>query len=294
MRRVLIGLIGANIGKSLSPALHEDAFAAAGMRGHYHLMDLDQLPGRRLEDLLLAARMAGFAGVNVTFPCKEAVLPLLDEVSPEARLIGAVNTVTIDRDGRTKGYNTDRIGFRRGFEEMLGRIDGESVLLIGAGGAGRAVAFALLDLGATCVLVHDKDAARTQTLATELGRERGSIEADPALALGRVAGVVNATPVGMLGFPGNPVPMAGLERRHWVADVIYTPLATELIQAARATGARTINGAGMCVHQAAEAFRLFTGLCPDVARMHHTFQAAAAARDRVLADTNAPQATTEV
>ena len=108
MPRALVGLIGANIGKSLSPALHEDAFAAAGIRGHYHLMDLDEPPGRRLEDLLFAARMAGFAGVNVTYPCKEAVLPLLDELSPEARLIGAVNTVTIDRDGRTKGYNTDR------------------------------------------------------------------------------------------------------------------------------------------------------------------------------------------
>ena len=150
--------------------------------------------------------MAGFAGVNVTFPCKEAVLPLLDEVSPEARLIGAVNTVTIDRDGRTKGYNTDRIGFRRGFEETLGRIEGETVLLVGAGGAGRAVAFALLDLGARHVVVHDVDARRAQGLAAELGSERGGVAHDPARALATVAGVVNATPVGMLGFSGNPVP----------------------------------------------------------------------------------------
>jgi len=281
-QRKLVGLIGANIAKSLSPALHEDAFAAAGIQGHYHLMDLDQLPGRRLEDLLLAARMSGFAGVNVTYPCKEAVLALLDEVSAEARLVGAVNTVTIDRHGRTKGYNTDRVGFRRGFEEAIGRIDGETVLLIGAGGAGRAVAFALLDLGAACVLVHDTDPGRALGLASHLGPNRCRIEVDPAGALGTAAGVVNATPVGMLGLPGNPVPMQAVGRRHWVAEVIYTPLETELIKAARTKGARVVGGAGMCVHQAAEAFRLFTGVAPDIARMHRTFSAAAAVRERAL------------
>jgi shikimate dehydrogenase len=293
MRRVLVGLIGANIQKSLSPALHEDAFAAAGIRGHYHLMDLDRLSRRGLEDLLNAARTAGFAGVNITYPCKEAVLPLLDELSDEACQIGAVNTVTFDQVGRTKGYNTDRIGFRRGFEETLGRIDEQTVLLVGAGGAGRAVAFALLDLGARCVFVHDADAHRAQSLAAAIGSERGGVAHDPGEALATVAGVVNATPVGMLGFPGNPVPVNALERRHWVADVIYTPLATELIQAARAKGARVINGAGMCVHQAAEAFRLFTGLCPDAARMHFTFQAAAAECEGVAA-AEKPQAVTEV
>jgi shikimate dehydrogenase len=293
-QRILVGLIGANIGKSLSPALHEDAFAAAGIRGHYHLMDLDQLPKRRLEDLVQAARVAGFAGVNVTYPCKESVLPLLDDVSPEARLIGAVNTVTISRDGRTRGYNTDRIGFRRGFEETLGHIDGETVLLIGAGGAGRAVAFALLDLGAANLLVHDRDIARAVALASELGEGRCRIEADPAPALGKVAGVVNATPVGMTGFPGNPVPMEAVEQRHWVADVIYTPLATELIQAAQAKGARAINGAGMCVHQAAETFRLFTGIMPDVGRMRRTFDAAARLRDTARAGADAVHPPTEV
>jgi shikimate dehydrogenase len=293
-QRRLVGLIGANIQKSLSPALHEDAFAAARLIGHYHLMDLDELPGRRLEDLLFAARMAGFAGVNITYPCKEAVLPLLDEVSPEARLIGAVNTVAIDRKGGTRGYNTDRVGFRRGFEESLGRIDGETVLLIGTGGAGRAVAFALLDLGATHVLVHDQSAERARRLAAELGREQCRFEPDLTLALGKVAGVVNATPVGMLGFPGNPVPMDGLQRRHWVADIIYTPLETELIRAARARGARVINGAGMCVHQAAEAFTLFNGLVPDIARMHHAFRAAAALRESALTGADGARATTEV
>src|SRR4051812_16185882 len=104
---MLVGLIGANIGQSLSPALHEDAFAALGVVGHYHLMDVDALPGRPLEGLMAAARTAGFAGTNITFPFKEAVIALLDEVSPEAREIGAVNTVVIGADGRTTGHNTD-------------------------------------------------------------------------------------------------------------------------------------------------------------------------------------------
>lgn len=283
-RRTLVGLIGANIGKSLSPALHEDAFTAAGTRGHYHLMDLDQLPGRRLEDLLLAARTAGFAGVNVTYPCKEAVVPLLDDVAPEARLIGAVNTVTIDRDGRTKGYNTDRIGFRRNFEEGLGRacVEGRTAVLVGAGGAGRAVAFALMDLGAAVVVVHDTDTARATSLVADLmlhyGASRARLSGSLGDAIGTAAGVANATPIGMAGFPGNPVPVELLRADLWVADVIYTPIETELIKAARGKGARTLTGGGMCVHQAAETFRLFTGLQADVARMHATFARALAAR----------------
>ena len=238
-RRSLVGLIGANIMSSLSPALHEDAFAAAGIRGHYHLMDLDRLPGRRLGDLVAAVKAAGFDGVNVTFPCKQAVMPLLDEISADAQQIGAVNSVTIANDGRTVGYNTDRIGFRRNFEDGLGHacIEGKTAVLVGAGGAGRAVAFALMDLGAARVCVHDTDTVRAAALAA----------------------------------------------RHWVADVIYTPIETQLIKAARAAGARTLTGGGMCVHQAAETFRLFTGLHADVARMHRTFAAALAERDAAQA-----------
>ena len=287
-KRLLVGLIGANIQSSLSPALHEDACAAAGMTGHYHLMDLDRLPGRRLDDLLTAARVAGFAGVNVTFPCKEAALALMDELSPEARQTGAVNTVTFDRD-RMTGYNTDRIGFRRSFEEEFGRgaIAGKTALLVGAGGAGRAAAFALLDLGAEGLLVHDKDRARAEALVASVSacfdRPCARVAPEPDAAFAQAAGVINATQVGMLGFPGNPVRMDAIEARHWVMDVIYTPLETELVQSARARGARAAGGAGMCVYQAAEAFRLFTGLAPDVARMRRTFMAAAALRDRSLA-----------
>ena len=293
MKRALVGLIGANIQKSLSPALHEDAFAAAGIRGHYHLMDLERLPGRTLADLLDAARAAGFAGVNVTYPCKEAVLPLLDSIAPEARQIGAVNTVTFDAEGRAMGHNTDRHGFRASFEESLGRaaVAGKSVVLAGAGGAGRAAAYALLDLGAAAVLVFDKDGPRAAALARDLaahfGPGRGRAVETLAPALAEAAGAVNATPVGMLGVPGIPLPLDAIEPRHFVADVIYTPLETALIRAARARGARVLTGGGMCVLQAAEAFRLFAGIAPDIGRMRRLFDEVAAARDAALRETAA-------
>ncbi len=286
---VLVGLIGANIQRSLSPALFEDFCAALGRSGHYHLMDTDLLPGRRLEDLLAAARTAGFAGVNVTYPFKEAVLALLDEISDEARQIGAVNTVTIGRDGTTRGYNTDRTGFRRSFEEKLGReaVAGKTAVLIGAGGAGRAVAFALFDLGVGTLLVSDKNEAQAAglaaTLSAHFGPERCRIVHDPVPVLATAAGLVNATPVGMTGFPGMPVSADAIEARHWVADVIYSPLETRLLKAARGRGAQVMGGAGMCVHQAVEAYRLFTGFAPDAARLHATFAEAASVRDRLAA-----------
>ena len=167
---MLVGLIGSNISKSLSPALHEDAFAAAGMVGHYHLMDVSVLGGRRLDDLLAAARTAGFAGLNITHPFKEAVIALLDCLSPEAAETGAVNTVVIDKDGRTTGHNTDRSGFRHAFQEELGETStrDKNVLLLGAGGAGRAVAFALMDMGAKLIKVRDIDTNRADNLCADL------------------------------------------------------------------------------------------------------------------------------
>ncbi len=289
-RRVLVGLIGAKIGQSLSPALHADAFAAAGIDGYYHLMDVEQLPGRTLPQLLDAVKAAGFAGSNVTFPFKQEVLALLDAVDDEAAQTGAVNAVTIAADGRTTGYNTDRRGFRRGFEEKFGRAgaEGATVVLIGAGGAGRAVAFALMDLGVATLLAYDKVPARAKALTADLIKHYGAARCRPAGDLERdianADGVVNATPVGMHGFPGNPVPASALHKGQWAADVVYTPIETAFIRAAAAKGARVLDGGGMCVHQAAEAFRLFTSIEPDIARMHRAFAKALAARDAVLAE----------
>lgn len=288
-RRVLVGLIGANIMKSLSPALHVDAFAAAGIEGFYHLMDVDQLPGRTLKQLLDAARTAGFAGTNVTFPFKQEVMTLLDTVDPEARQIGAVNTVTFGADGRTTGYNTDRRGFRLSFEEGLGRTaaDGKTVVQVGAGGAGRAVAFALMDLGVATLVLHDRDPKQAETLKADLARyydaTRCRVSNDITAEVPKADGVANATPLGMHGIPGNPVPV-DLRKDQWAADVIYSPIETAFIKTAMAKGARVLTGGGMCVHQAAEAFRLFTGIEPDTKRMHRTFAEALAKRDAEVSD----------
>ncbi len=288
MERRLVGLIGANIMKSLSPPLIEDCFAAAGMRGYYHLMDLDRLPGRRLVDLLEGAKATGFIGLNITRPCKEEIIPLLDDVSPEAREIGAVNTVKIAADGRTTGFNTDRIGFRTSVVERFGRdaVTGKPVVLIGAGGAGRAVAFAMLDLGVEPLLVFDVEASRAERLAAELNQGgKGAARQIKSLeeAIPAAAGVINATPIGMAGIGGNPVPANLITASHFAADVIYSPLETEFITAARRAGARTMSGDGMLLHQGVEAFRIFTGITPDVARMRAVLKEAFAARAELAA-----------
>jgi shikimate dehydrogenase len=290
-RRILLGLVGANIQGSLSPALFADAFAAAGIYGYYHLMDVDRMPGRKLSQLLDAAKIAGFAGFNVTYPFKQEIIALLDAIDPTAEPVKAVNTVAIAPDGRTTGYNFDRSGWRNSFEERFGAgsAKGASVVQIGAGGAGRAVAFALMDLGATTLAIHDLDGARAKALVADVADHYGSARCRIAVDLQRdiaaANGVVNATQVGMQGFPGNPVPISALESAlgpsHWAADVIYTPVQTDFLAAAAARGARVLNGAGMCVHQAVAAFRLFTGQEADPVLLHRVFATAVAVRDAV-------------
>jgi shikimate dehydrogenase len=287
-RRILVGLLGANIQGSMSPSLFADAFAAAGIDGYYHLLDADRLPGR-LPQLFEAIKVAGFAGANVTFPFKQEIIPLLDAVDEGAAQVGAVNTVVFAPDGRSTGYNFDRAGWRNSFDERIGRDAAKdaTVVQIGAGGAGRAVAFALMDLGVTDLVLFDLDQSRADALKADLSRHYGPSRCRLAQDLERdiaaAAGVVNATQVGMRGFPGNPVPVAALKASHWAADVIYTPLQTEFLKAAAANGARTLNGSGMCVHQAVEVFRQLTGVEPDPARLRRAFDTAVAARDAAFA-----------
>lgn len=284
-RRLLLGLIGRNIQGSLSPPLFADAFAAAGIEGYYHLMDVDRLPGRSLPQLFDAIKAAGFAGVNITYPFKQEIIPLLDALDPQAAQVGAVNTVAIAPDGRATGYNFDRAGWCNSFRETFGTsaAQGKSVVQIGAGGAGRAVACALMDLGVATLTLHDVDKVKAEALKTDLGRHFGAarcrLAGDLERAVAAADGVVNATQTGMSGFPGNPVPISALKSGQWAADVIYTPVDTEFLKAAAAKGLHTLNGSGMCVHQAVEAFRLFTGIAPDIARMYRAFAEGLAARD---------------
>lgn len=287
-RRILVGLVGANIMKSLSPPLFAAAFRSAGMDGYYHLMDVDQLPGRKLPDLINAVRTAGFAMVNVTYPFKQDVKAMIDTMDQSAAQVGSVNTVAFAPDGRTTGYNFDRAGFRRSFEEGLGRdsANGKTVVMIGAGGAGRAVGFAMMDLGANLV-IHDIDRKKSQGLADDIakhyGQKRVRLAGDLEQEVAAAAGVANATQLGMLGFPGNPVPVNAMKAGQWASDVIYTPIQTDFLRAAAAKGCRTLNGAGMCTYQAMEAFRMLTGIDLDAKVMHRAFADGLALRDADLA-----------
>lgn len=274
----LIGLIGSGIGRSLSPALHEREARAQGLRCLYRLIDLDDL-GLTAADtpgLLTAARRLGFDGLNITHPAKQVVLTHLDELSADAAALGAVNTVVF-RDGRAIGHNTDWSGFARGFARGLPGVRVERVVLLGAGGAGAAVAHAALTLGTGLLTIVDLDDARAGALAARLGerfgpdRVRTSHPDRLAELLATADGLIHATPTGMVGHPGLPLPPAYLHPGLWVADIVYRPLDTELLRAARAAGCRTLDGGGMAVFQAVEAFRLFTGRPADAERMLRHF-----------------------
>ncbi|WP_269500211.1 shikimate dehydrogenase [Castellaniella sp. S9] len=270
---LLLGLIGEGIGESLSPTLYEDEAARHGILCIYQRIDLDVLglTSAHLDELLTAAERFGFAGLNITHPCKQAVIPHLHELSDEARAIGAVNTVVL-RDGRRIGHNTDHYGFSQNIREHLGAREVGRVVQVGAGGAGSAVADAILGLGAQGLTVFDPAAGRAEALAQALQARfpNATVRAggDLAAAMREADGLVNATPVGMRKHPGTPLPAELLESRHWLSELIYFPLETELLRVARAKGCHTIDGLGMVVHQAARAFELYTnGIPADAPRM---------------------------
>ncbi len=278
--KILVGLIGAGIARSLSPALHEAEAQAQGLRLHYQLIDLNLADQgtEALPALLAAARTMGFAGLNITYPCKQAVLPLLDGLSDEAAAMGAVNTVVF-KDGKTTGHNTDGLGWRWGFERALPGASLARVVLLGAGGAGCAIAHAALRLGVQQLVLVDSDAARAHMLAQALneryGAGRACAVADAAQALqgaGGASGLIHATPTGMDKMPGLPLPAHLLHPDLWVSEIVYFPWERALLKAARAAGCKVADGGGMAVGQALGAFELFTGRKPQPPRMDAHFR----------------------
>jgi shikimate dehydrogenase len=283
--KLLLGLIGSGIQRSLTPRMHEEEARHHGLRAHYQLIDLDRTRSDvdALPTLIAAARTMGFAGLNITYPCKQAVIPLLDALSEEARAMGAVNTVVV-RDGRLVGHNPDGSGWAWGFRRALPQARLDKVVQLGAGGAGSAVADAALRLGAKALVVIDRDAARAQALAASLNAQHagapvqaGELD-DLAAALDGASGLVHCTPTGMDKLPGLPLPESLLRPDLWVSEIVYFPLETALLRAARARGCATADGGGMAVGQAVGAFRLFTGLEPDPARMEAHFRRLVAER----------------
>jgi shikimate dehydrogenase len=276
-RSLLLGLIGEALDASRTPAMHEAEAQAQGLRCLYQRIDLTRLglSVEALPDLLTAAERMGFSGVNITHPCKQAVLPLLTDISADARAIGAVNTVVFERGGRS-GHNTDWSGFQHSMRDGLPDVRLGRVVQLGAGGAGSATAYAVMRMGVEELTVidvlRDRALQLAERVASIFGRPVRAAQ-DVAQALEDADGLIHATPTGMRAHPGLPLPASCLRPDLWVADVVYFPIDTELLRAARRAGCRTLDGRGMAVHQAIDAFRLFAGMAARPERMRATFDA---------------------
>jgi len=275
-RPVHAGLIGSGIGKSRTPAMHMQEGRMNGLDYRYDLIDLAVLGAgvEALPQLLDRAEREGFAGLNITHPCKQAATQFVDELSKDGAALGAINTITFS-NGRRIGHNTDWWGFSKGFRRGLPDARVEDAVLVGAGGAGVAVAHALAVMGAKTVRVFDLDAGRVDALIDQLSPRHASCAFEPgtdmAQALETADGLAHATPTGMAAHPGLPLDVTLLRPNHWVAEIVYFPLETELLAEAAKRGCRVVNGGGMAVYQAVGAFELFTGIAPDAERMIRHF-----------------------
>lgn len=278
MQSALLGLLGKNILASKSPQLHQTEAAAQGLQLIYKLYDFSVTGATELalEDFLKAAELLNFSGFNITHPFKQAIIPLLDELSDEARQINAVNTVVFSNNKRI-GHNTDYSGFFDAFREELDGVSLNKVVQLGAGGAGSAIATAMLKLGTEHLYIHDKNMNRAHSLADNLnllyGSGKVSAIEDSKATLKTADGLINTTPVGMTDIPGMPVAKEVLRSDMWLADIIYFPKQTELLRNAQALGCQTMSGERMAVYQAATAFELFTGLAANRKRMLVNFYA---------------------
>jgi len=276
-------LIGAHLGPSLSPPLHEREAEELGLSCVYERIDIDELglAPDRVGQLLRVTHGLGFRGVNVTHPCKQLVVEHLAGLSSDAATVGAVNTVVFE-DSAAIGHNTDCSGFRQSFARGLPDVATGRVVLLGAGGAGAAVGHAALSLGTQRLVVIDARSEQARQLAELLerchGRGRAVTRTTDQLGdeLQQADGLIHATPTGMAPSPGTPFPPEMLDEDQWVAEVVYRPLETELLRQARERGCRTLDGGGMAVNQAALSFALFTGVEPDRERMERHFRELAA------------------
>jgi shikimate dehydrogenase len=251
---------------SLSPAMHNAAFGCLGFNARYESLDV---PPQALGEAVTRLRGEGVLGANVTIPHKQMVLPYLDELSEAARRIAAVNTI-ISREGRLSGHNTDASGFLRALEDAQFEPSGKRAVMLGAGGAARAVAYALLTAGVSRLGVYNRTRERARGLAADFAA-LGEIEVlarevlEPAVR--KAALLVNTTSLGMAAEDGLPMPAEVLPEKGLVCDLIYRPRKTRLLLTAEAAGLETQNGLAMLVYQGAEAFSLWTNQEAPVAVM---------------------------
>ena len=277
MQLVRAALVGHGISQSRTPAMHMAEGKAQNLNYQYDIFDVSMPPYKSLSlaQIINFAETEGYLGLNVTHPFKIEALSLVDELAPAAELIGAVNTIVFD-DGRRIGHNTDYSGFSTAFHNQMADASKDHVLLLGSGGAGNAVALALMDNGVETLSVYDIAQDQAILMAERLSVARPDkkiriIHNLRDLDAGEIDGVVNATPMGMDKYPGTAIKVENLSSETWVADIVYFPLETELLKQAKQHGCRVMSGAGMAICQAVDAFALITGLEPDMERFSRFF-----------------------
>jgi shikimate dehydrogenase len=275
MRAIRLGLIGDNIGASRAPRFHVLAGLQNGVEVIYDRL-VPTVMKQGFDALFDMVATQGYRGINVTYPYKERAACRVRIDDPTVRALGAVNTVLFEPDGPC-GYNTDQSGFIAAYRRARGDMPPGCVLVIGAGGVGRAIGFALARLGATEIRLADTDPARAEALAAALrgycDRLAVATGTDAAAMAQGAEGILNATPVGMVGHPGTPLARAAMAGARWAFDAIYTPVETEFLRDAKATGLDVISGYELFIGQGVDAWKLFTGLPLDEARLREALAA---------------------
>ncbi|MDQ2094312.1 shikimate dehydrogenase [Rhodalgimonas zhirmunskyi] len=260
----LAGVIGSPVAHSKSPQLHHHWLRVHGLRGHYIPMDVNT---DDLAEVLGTLPKMGFVGVNITVPHKEKVLEIADLITDRATLIGAANTLIFRKDGKIHADNTDGYGFIENLRQGAPNWNPSSgpAVVLGAGGAARAVVASLIDVGVPEILISNRTRVRAEKLADDFGKrvkvvdwvKAGNVLEDADM-------VVNTTSLGMLGKPEMRVPLDGLRKGTLVTDLVYNPLQTRLLREAEALGCQTVDGLGMLLHQAVPAFERWFGKRPVV------------------------------
>lgn len=261
-------VLGDPIEQSMSPFMHDHWFQENQIDATYIPI---HVTSERLKETVDSLRMLGCSGWNVTVPHKQAIIPFLDGLEESARIMDAVNTVFRTDDGRLIGANTDGQGFVKSLEELFGQRAQGPVLIIGAGGAARGIAFALKSAGYGPLFITNRTVEKATVLAGEIEGAAALSLAEAESRLGEFPVLVQTTSVGMnFAEAGMPLDLSRLDSAAIVADIIYNPLKTELLRSAEQVGASTLNGVGMFVHQGALAFQKWTGVYPDTKKMNET------------------------
>lgn len=264
---VRLGLIGDNIARSQAPRLHELAGRLTGIPVTYERLVPKEL-GQDFETVFETARRAGFRGLNITYPYKERAAPLVSIPDPRVAALGAVNTVVFG-PGDPLGYNTDWSGFIAAYRAAFGERPPGPVCMIGAGGVGKAVAFGLLALGIEDLRVVERDLPKAEALAAALRAAAPGLDVrvagDAADVAAGASGLINCTPVGMVGYEGTPIPRALMAGADWAFDAVYTPVETQFLTEAAAEGLAVMTGWELYFHQGQQAFAFFHGRQIDAA-----------------------------